>query len=103
MSDQDIINEVREKIVITGNNTRISYCLDKIFRIENAPYKQNIDKIFVNLARLINNLYMHIEESTIMNFGLKTQIDSLKDILLQISLVKNNPYVQHDIDKIFGA
>jgi hypothetical protein len=77
--------------------------LDKIFRIENAPYKQNIDKIFVNLSRLINNLYMHIEELTIMNFGLKTQIDLLKDILLQIPLVKNNPYVQHDIDKIFGA
>jgi hypothetical protein len=51
MSDQDIINEVRIKFVITGNNTRISYCLDKIFRIENAPYKQNIDKIFVNLSR----------------------------------------------------
>ena len=27
----------------------------------------------------------------------------MKDILLQIPMVKNNPDVQHDIEKIFGG
>ena len=52
---------------------------------------------------MINNLYIHIEGLTITNFGLKNQIDLLKDILLQIPMVKNNPDVQHDIKKIFGG
>jgi hypothetical protein len=104
MSDEDIINEVRDKI---RRKQEITQDLIKVWKlylqIENEPYKQNIDKTFVNLCRLINNLYMHIEGLTIMNFGLKNQIDLLKDILLQIPMVKNNPDVQKDVEKLFSG
>jgi hypothetical protein len=104
MSDQNIINEVRDKIRQKQEITQeLVTVWKKYLEIENEPYKQNIDKTFVNLSRLINNLYMHIEGLTISNFGLKNQIDLLKDILLQIPMVKNNPDVQHDIEKIFGG
>jgi hypothetical protein len=97
MSDQDIINEVSDKIRQKQEITQeLVTVWKKYLEIENEPYKQNIDKTFVNLSRLINNLYMHIEGLTISNFGLKNQIDLLKDILLQIPMVKMpNPLVNY--------
>jgi hypothetical protein len=48
----------------------------------------------------MNDNYTRLEESWIANFALKDQLELLKDIVIQLPDVKNNPAFLQDIEKI---
>ena len=48
----------------------------------------------------MNDIYTRLEESWIANFALKYQLELLKDIVIQLPDVKNNPGVLQDIEKL---
>jgi hypothetical protein len=52
-------------------------------------------------AELKRFLLVWVESLVIANFGLKKQVDILKDILVQLREVKGNPAMMKDIDDAF--
>ena len=70
---------------------------------KNAPtrFEQITEKALAKDAQIMENQYMWIETLLVACFGLKKQVDILKDIVVQLREVKENPSMQSDIEKAF--
>ena len=73
----------------------------KYANIEKNELQQLKNKILVEYASFMNDNYTRLEESWIANFALKDQLELLKDIVIQLPDVKNNPAFLQDIEKLF--
>ena len=60
-------------------------------------------KTFLRIFQIFDVFFKYSESLYIENAGLKEQIELLRDILVQIPAIKNNPQVMDDINKMFDT
>jgi hypothetical protein len=60
-------------------------------------------KTFLRIFQVFDVFFKYSESLYIENAGLKEQIELLRDILVQIPTIKNNPQVMDDVNKMFDT
>lgn len=60
-------------------------------------------KTFLRVFQIFDVFFKYSESLYIENAGLKEQIELLRDILVQIPAIKNNPQVMDDINKMIDT
>ena len=73
----------------------------RLASIASSNFEQITEKALSMNAQLMRNQWVWIETLLIANFGLKKQVDILKDILVQLREVKGNREMMQDIEKAF--
>jgi hypothetical protein len=68
---------------------------------EPDEFKRISESTFSKYAEAIKDLYNDIEICAIVDSALKFKIDGLRDIVLELEEVKNNPGIQEKIRKLF--
>jgi hypothetical protein len=74
---------------------------DRLAKNEQDESKQISHKVMREYAYYMTDIYTRLEEIWISNFALKDQFELLKDIVIQLPDVKNNPNILQDIEKLF--
>ncbi len=96
------LDEVRR--VFHANKARLTIREQEFARLAStAPsnFERVIEKALSKDGNEKRYLLNWIESLVIQNFGLKNQVDILKDILVQLREVKENPLMMEDIEKAF--
>ena len=100
-SDQ-LLEDLRKSFVERRNRLRILQTeLDGLILPEQDEFKQTCRKVIEEYAYFMTDIYTRLEETLISNFALKDQLDLLKDIVIQLPGVKNNPKILQDIERMF--
>lgn len=74
---------------------------DRLAKNEQDESKRISHKVMGEYAYYMTDIYTRLEEIWISNFALKDQFELLKDIVIQLPDVKNNPNILQDIEKLF--
>jgi hypothetical protein len=90
-----LIVKRRDKLKTMASDLKLSA------QSEQDDFKRNTKLWFADLSATMENIYAHIELQAIANYGLKAQIELIKDIVVQLPEVKNNPQIQQDINRLF--
>jgi hypothetical protein len=75
---------------------------DRLSKTEKEDdFKRMSFDVMEDYASYMIDIYTRLEEIWISNFALKDQFELLKDIVIQLPDVKNNPQILQDIEKLF--
>lgn len=102
MSDVEILNELRDSLHLKRKQ------LNECKKIWESVSNEDINEIshlsgktFVRLFEILNDLYKNLEAMYILNAGIKNETDMLRDIIIELPGVKNNPQTQNEVNQIF--
>lgn len=102
MSDVEILNELRDSLHLKRKQ------LNECKKIWESVSNEDINEIshlsgktFVRLFEILNDLYKNLEAMYILNAGIKNETDMLRDIIIELPDVKNNPQTQNEVNQIF--
>lgn len=102
MSDVEIVNELRDSLHL--KRKQLNEC-KKIWENVSSEDINEIShlsgKTFVRLFEILNDLYKNLEAMYILNAGIKNETDMLRDIIIELPDVKNNPQTQNEVNQIF--
>ena len=103
MSDEmSALNEYRSFTQRSRENLRnISKSLGDAAKGETDQFKRVVAKGLSRDAAYLEDIFSNLEGFAILTSGLKSQNELLRDILVQLSEVKNNPQMLKDIENAF--
>lgn len=64
-------------------------------------FKRVMDKMIVKYAEIMKDLFENVSMLAKAQTGLNNKIESLTELIMELSEVKNNPDIQKRIDEIF--
>jgi hypothetical protein len=73
----------------------------KAAQSEPDQFRRLTSKTFARYAEIMEDLFMNLEMLAIVDSGLKSQNEMLKDIILELQEVKTDPRMISKIDKAF--
>jgi hypothetical protein len=68
---------------------------------ESDDFKKHTMQWLVDNIKILDGLYAEFENQLVAQYGLKDQIELLKDIVVQLPDVVNNQEIQNDIKRLF--
>ncbi|MFB5598805.1 MAG: hypothetical protein ACE5SW_01070 [Nitrososphaeraceae archaeon] len=102
MSDVEILNELRDSLHL--KRKQLNECKKIWENVSNEDINEISHlsgKTFVRLFEILNDLYKNLEAMYILNAGIKNETDMLRDIIIELPDVKNNPQTQNEVNQIF--
>jgi hypothetical protein len=102
LSDVEVLDELRDSLHL--KRKQLHECKKIWENVSNEDINvvlQLSEKTFVKVFEIVNDLYKNLEAMYILNAGMKNETDMLRDIIIELPDVKNNPQTKTEINQIF--
>jgi hypothetical protein len=102
VKDLDDLNELRASIQRKKEHLRdIAKAFQGPVETETDEFKRAVSKTLKRYAIIMEDLFNNVEMFAVLISGLKDHNELLKNIVTQLSEVKQNPQIQSDIQRAF--
>jgi hypothetical protein len=96
------LSEIRKTFNIRRTQlTKMKVGFAQLANTARGDFERVTEKALAKDIQIMENQYMWLETLLVACFGLKKQVDILKDIVVQLREVNGNPAMKQDLEKAF--